>query len=113
MDTDALKAVDGGLTLAVRLTPKAAAERIDGWISDDAGNMRLKVAVTVVPENGKANAALIKFLAKKLKLPKTAVRLIGGDISRQKLLFLEGPADADGLAAFQEEITARLAELAP
>lgn len=99
----AIKAAEGGVTLAVRLTPKAAADRIDGWVSDDNGDVRLKVGVTAVPENGKANAALIKFLAKKLKLPKSAVRLIGGDTSRQKLLFLEGSG-----AAFAEEIAARL-----
>ena len=99
----ALRVVAHGVTLAVRLTPKAAADRIEGVVAEAGGAVRLKVAVTKPPEDGKANAALIAFLAKKLKLPKSGIRLIGGDTSRQKLLLVEG----DG-AALITELAARL-----
>jgi uncharacterized protein YggU (UPF0235/DUF167 family) len=46
--------------------------------------------VTAIPEDGKANAALIKVLAKSLKLPKTAFALIAGATDRRKTLSVTG-----------------------
>ena len=73
-----------GATLAVRVTPKAARNRIarDG----DA----LKVWVTTVPEDGKANAAVQKLLAKALGLPKSRLTLIGGATARDKVFRIDG-----------------------
>jgi uncharacterized protein YggU (UPF0235/DUF167 family) len=48
------------------------------------------VGVTAIPEDGKANAALIKVLAKSLKLPKTAFALIAGATDRRKTLSVTG-----------------------
>ena len=68
-------AVDGGVTLAVRLAPKASENRIGPVALDDAGGAVLKVAVTEIPEGGKANKALIKLLAKSNLDPcRTALR---------------------------------------
>ena len=53
-----------GVRLAVRLTPKASAERIIGLADEADGGVVLKVAVTAAPEGGKANAALLKVLAR-------------------------------------------------
>ncbi len=82
-----------GLRVAVRLTPKAARERVDGLAAEADGGVVLKVAVTAVPENGKANAALIKLLAKRWKLPRTAVRVVAGATERRKTLLISGDAD--------------------
>jgi len=54
-------AARGGVSLNVRLTPKASANRVGPIVSNDAGDAVLKVAVTEIPEGGKANKALIKF----------------------------------------------------
>jgi len=88
-----LKRVAGGVRLAVRLTPKAARDRIDGIVADSDGVTALKVGVTAVPEDGKANAALIRLLAKSWKLAKTDISLISGATDRRKLLLLAGDED--------------------
>ncbi|MBF0166775.1 MAG: DUF167 domain-containing protein [Alphaproteobacteria bacterium] len=79
--------------LFVRLTPKARAERIEGTILDGDGQLRLKIAVTAPPEDGKANASLIACLAKRLKIAKSAIQLESGATSRLKTLVIEGAAD--------------------
>ena len=81
---------EGGLRLAVRLTPGAHADRIDGIETLADGRVVLKVRVTAPPEGGKANAALIRLLAKSLKRPKSAVTVVAGQTSRTKTLQIEG-----------------------
>jgi len=68
-----------GAKIAVRVTPKASRNRIvqEGGV--------LRVYVTVVPEAGKANAAVIKLLAKALGVPKSKLELIRGQTGRDKL----------------------------
>jgi len=86
-------AAKGGVTLRVKLTPGAARNALVRAEADDAGNSLLRATVTTVPEKGKANAALIKMLAKKLGLPKTSIRLIAGEQSRHKTVLFQGPPD--------------------
>lgn len=86
--------VAGGVRLAVRLTPKSAADRLLGVVTDAAGRPALKVAVTAPPEDGKANAALEKLLAKTLGLPRTTVSVVSGHASRSKLVHLAGDPQA-------------------
>lgn len=76
--------------LFVRLTPKASVDRIDGWDADGHGRRFLKVRVRAAPIEGQANAALIVFIAKVLKVPKSRVSLIAGDTARLKCLEIEG-----------------------
>ena len=61
--------------------------------ADVDGKQYLKATVTAVPEKGKANAVLVKLLAKKLGLPKTSISLIAGDQSRHKTVHFEGPPE--------------------
>jgi uncharacterized protein (TIGR00251 family) len=82
------------LRVAVRLTPKAARERIDGVATEADGRRVLKVAVTAVPEDGKANAALIKLLSKQWKVPKSAITITAGATDRRKTLFVSGDGEA-------------------
>ncbi len=76
--------------IAIRLTPKAAREAIQGWAKDVSGGDILKCSVTAVPENGKANEALIVLLSKKLKTPKSAIFLIRGATDRNKIIEIQG-----------------------
>ncbi|MBC8339786.1 MAG: DUF167 domain-containing protein [Rhodospirillales bacterium] len=85
-------AADGGVLLSIRLTPNASASRIGPVVTDDAGNTVLKAAVTEIPEDGKANRALIKLLAKSWGLPKTAISLKRGHKDRLKTLLIENRA---------------------
>jgi uncharacterized protein YggU (UPF0235/DUF167 family) len=83
--------------LAVRLTPRGGRDAIDGWAADADGRPYLKVRVASPPVDGAANAALLAFLAKTLKIPRSAVRLASGDTARLKRLELDG-VTADDLA---------------
>ena len=76
--------------LAVRLTPGASANRIDGWDVDAEGRPVLKVRVRARPVEGEANAALVKLIAKALCVPKSAVVLQRGGQSRTKTLEIAG-----------------------
>lgn len=52
--------------------------------------VRLKARVRAVAEKNKANRALEKLIAKKLKTAKTAVRVVSGETSRSKIIWVEG-----------------------
>ena len=79
-----------GASVAVRLTPKSSANAIRGVARDAGGSVHLKVTVTAVPEVGKANAALLKLLAKTWKLPKTSLTVASGATSRRKVVHIAG-----------------------
>lgn len=74
------------IRLPIKVTPKASADRIQGWAEDGV----LKISVTAVPEDGKANKAVIALLAKRLKLPKSAIEIASGETSRHKTLLIDG-----------------------
>ena len=76
--------------MRLRLTPKASANAITGIMADSDGGALIKAAVTTVPEDGKANAALIKMLAKEWKLAKSDFQIIHGLGSRNKTVFVAG-----------------------
>lgn len=82
-------AVQPFLRLAVRLTPNGGRDAVEGFETDAAGERWLKARVRAVPEDGKANKALIELLAKTLKLPKSAISFVSGEISRKKILRIE------------------------
>lgn len=77
-------------TLAVRLQPGAVVDRIDGWDVDADGRPILKIRLRARPVEGEANAALTRYVAGVLGLPKSAVTLVRGDRSRLKRLTIEG-----------------------
>jgi len=67
----------------VRVTPKASRNTVVR--EDDV----LRVYVTVVPQGGKANAAVQKFLAKELGIAKSRLTLIRGATARDKVFRLD------------------------
>ncbi len=81
--------------IPVKLTPRAAADRIDGWDIDPDGRPVLKVRVRAQPVEGEANAALTAFLAKALGVPKRDVTLARGGQSRLKMIEVDGLTDAE------------------
>ena len=79
-----------GLRLFVRLTPKAALDRIDGVATLADGNEVLAIRVRAVPEDGKANVALLRLLAAELDLPRSAISVARGETARLKELAITG-----------------------
>lgn len=81
-----------GWELVVRLTPKASHTKI-GDVSIDANGLPfLKVYVTAVPEDNKANKALIELLSKTFRIAKTSIYIISGLTDRRKVLWFETEA---------------------
>lgn len=87
-------ATPSGLSLALRVVPKARRNRIEGVVSEADGSSALKVAVTAAPEAGKANAAVIALLAKEWRLAKSAMRVTRGGANRRKTVAIDGDASA-------------------
>jgi uncharacterized protein (TIGR00251 family) len=84
-----LRAVPAGVTLAVRAQPGAKKTAIAG-IYGDGDTAQLKIQVHAPPIEGRANAALIEFLADSLGVPKSKVELVSGELSRSKVFLLRG-----------------------
>ena len=83
--TLALRETPDGCTLPVRVHPGAKRIAING-IHDGA----LKVSLTTPPTDGRANAALIEFLADRLNIPRARITLLTGATSRTKTLRIAG-----------------------
>ncbi|WJR69255.1 DUF167 domain-containing protein [Neorhizobium sp. CSC1952] len=82
--------------LAVRLTPNAGRNSVDGMETAADGETFLKARVTAVPEDGKANKALILLLAGTLRLPKSSISIVSGETARKKILRIDGdPEDLE------------------
>ena len=82
------------MRLLIRLTPSSSRDKFDRCEVDALGETRLRLSVTAIPEKGKANAALVKYLSKKWRLPKTTFSIISGETSRNKVLKIEGDPTA-------------------
>ncbi len=79
-----------GLTVEVRLTPRAAFDRIDGVATLADGRTVLLARVRAVPEDGRANEALCRLLASAFDRPRSAVSVLAGGKARVKRLRVEG-----------------------
>jgi len=76
------------VTLTLHIQPGAKKTEVAGPHGD-----ALKIRLAAPPVDGKANAALIEFVADRLGLPKSAVTLKSGQTSRRKVLEVVGMAD--------------------
>lgn len=75
----------GALHVALHVTPKASHTRIEGLRTDAKGETALKISVTAAPDRGKANAAIVRLLAKEWGLPKGQIAIVQGETGRRKL----------------------------
>lgn len=80
------------MELDVRVQPKA------GRNSVEVDGDRVTVRVTAPPEGGKANAAVVALLAKRLKVAKGRVQIVGGHKGRDKRVRIEDVASGELLA---------------
>ncbi len=78
-----------GITLAVRAQPGAKKTAITGVYGEGA-TAQLKVAVQAPPIEGRANEALIAFLADYFALSRPNIVLVSGELSRSKVFLLRG-----------------------
>ncbi|NNC86934.1 MAG: DUF167 domain-containing protein [Akkermansiaceae bacterium] len=72
------------MQVRVKVTPKAGRSEILGWEDDPRAGRLLRIRLQAPPVDGKANRALVEFLAAHLDIPKSRVRLLKGASSRIK-----------------------------
>jgi uncharacterized protein (TIGR00251 family) len=94
MDSTFANDLPDGCTITIRVHPGARRNAVTG-IHDEA----VKIALTAPPVDGKANEALIAFLADTLRLPRARIAIVSGLISRTKLLRITGKNAAEVSAA--------------
>ncbi|HEY1160260.1 MAG TPA: DUF167 domain-containing protein [Terracidiphilus sp.] len=96
-----IRAVAGGVTLAVRALPGARKKTAILGVYCEGEKARLKIAVQAPAVEGRANSALVEFLAETFGLPKNQVELVSGELSRSKVFLLRGvtPAKAEAKLA--------------
>ncbi|MBS0282325.1 MAG: DUF167 domain-containing protein [Proteobacteria bacterium] len=82
-----------GIRLAVRLTPRASRDGIDGVRADADGRPVLRIRLTAPPVEGAANQALIDFLAEILSVRKKDIVIRSGEAGRLKILEITGKPD--------------------
>jgi uncharacterized protein YggU (UPF0235/DUF167 family) len=81
--------------LTVRVTPKGGRDAVEGWTLDEGGRPLLKVRVAAAASDGAANAAVVRLVARTLKVARSAVRIAAGETARVKRLEIEGVTEAD------------------
>lgn len=85
-----IEVTKGGVRLHLFIQPNSSKDEIIG-----AHNEELKIKLTAPPVDGKANDALIKFLARTLALPKKNFTLIRGETGRHKVVEVFGLSEAE------------------
>lgn len=95
-----VKKKENGLIIEVKVQPKASRNKIE-----KVEEGKLKVKVTVPPEGGKANKAVIELISKALKVPKSRIEIVRGETSRIKTLFIEGISEKDIKAKLGIEVS--------
>lgn len=94
-----IKQTKDGLMVSLKISPNAKKNEI---IKDESG---IKIKITAQPVEGKANKALIEYLSKTFKVPKTSVEIVKGDTSKEKtVLFRTSDEDKISIisAAFSQ-----------
>jgi uncharacterized protein (TIGR00251 family) len=79
-----------GIVVLVRLTPRGGRDVIEGVEALADGRSVLKVRVRAAASEGEANAALVKLLAKALRVPPRDVHLVAGATARLKRVHVAG-----------------------
>ncbi len=101
-----LREIAGGVTLAVRAQPGAKKTAIIG-VFGEGSNAQLKIAVQAPPVEGRANEALIHFLAETFGVPKKSVELVSGELSRSKVFALRGTTKSRADAVLKDAAQSR------
>lgn len=83
-----------GVRAALKVTPRAVSSGVQGVEVDGAGHAYLAVRVNAPPEAGKANAALIRLLARRWRVPQRDLEVVSGASGRRKVLQIYGSPDA-------------------
>ncbi|MEG0836697.1 MAG: DUF167 domain-containing protein [Akkermansia sp.] len=76
------------MKLSVKITPNAKKDEVIGWEMHPRAGTILKIRISARPVEGQANKAIIAFLSKLLKTPKSSISIAHGETGRIKLIEL-------------------------
>jgi uncharacterized protein len=79
-----------GLRLAVRLSPRAKADRLGAVGADADGGLMVAAAVRAPPVDGCANEALLRLTSRTWRLPRRDLSIVSGAASRWKIVRIAG-----------------------
>jgi uncharacterized protein len=79
-----------GLRVAIRLSPRAKADRLLAVAGNSEGGHTIKASVTAAPEGGRANEALLRLLARAWRLPRRDLSIVAGAAGRNKIVRVAG-----------------------
>ncbi len=102
MNAGMLREVAGGVALAVRAQPGAKKAAIVG-VFGEGDAAQLKIAVQAPPVEGRANEALVAFLAGTFGVSRRSVELMSGEFTRSKVFLLRGISRADAEAVLNSK----------
>jgi len=83
-----LKQTSDGILVNIKIVPNSS--KNDIVLEDEF----VKIKITAQPVEGKANKALIEFLSKKFKIPKTSIEIVKGETSKEKTLLFKTSEEA-------------------
>ena len=90
--------VDNGLVLKLKIVPNSSKNEL---IIEDSF---IKLKLTAQPIENKANIALVEFLSNQFKVPKSKIKIIKGNTSKDKTILIE-TSDIDKISAICEKLT--------
>lgn len=79
-----------GTKIHLKVTANTSKNEICGVVADTNGQQLLKIKVTAIAQNGKANKILLKFLSKEWGISANNITIIAGKTSRRKIILVEG-----------------------
>ncbi len=88
-----MREVPGGVEIDLWVQPRASKTAVVGLQGD-----AIKVRVAAPPVDGRANTELVRFLAKRLGVPRSAVEMVRGEKGRRKTVRIAGLTAADAQA---------------
>ena len=95
------------MSFGVRVNPRASRTRLLG-VAGEGAEAALKIALAVPPVDGRANEELISYLADVFDVPRSAVEVIAGEHSRNKVMRVKGRSAAQIESAFMPDKKAQL-----
>jgi len=82
-----------GLSVTIRLSPRARSDRLLGIIATAEGGRAVKASVTAPAQDGRANEALLQLLSRAWRLPRRDLSIVVGAASRNKIVHVAGDPD--------------------
>ncbi len=95
-----LKQTEEGVIIVLKIIPNSS---INGFVSSDDKTQPVKLKVTAPPVENKANKAVIEYLAKYFKIPKSSIIILKGETAKEKTILLK-TCDSDKINLIQNTL---------